>query len=92
MLPPDIETAEALAHLTQAPDRTSVGVGRRRFLQAVGLGLGGALVGPQALAAMVPGWEALAADAAPIGPTDGVLVVLMMGGGNDGLNMVVPDR
>ena len=90
MLPPDIETAEALAHLTQAPDRTSVGVGRRRFLQAVGLGLGGALVGPQALAAMVPGWEELAADAAPIGPTDGVLVVLMMGGGNDGLNMVVP--
>ncbi|MCU0309718.1 MAG: DUF1501 domain-containing protein [Acidimicrobiales bacterium] len=89
MLPPDIETADALAHLTVPPDRSPGGVGRRRFLQAVGLGLGGAVVGPQALAALVPGWEDFA-DAAPIGPTDGVLVVLLMGGGNDGLNMVVP--
>ena len=90
MLPPDIETAEALAHLTLPADDSPSGLGRRRFLQALGLGVGGAVIGPQVLATLVPGWEEYAAGAAPIGPTDGVLVVLLMGGGNDSLNMVVP--
>ena len=33
----------------------------------------------------------MAAAATPIGATDGVLVLLQLGGGNDGLSMVVPD-
>ena len=90
MLPSDIETAAALAHLTAPPDMSPSGVGRRRFLQTLGLGVGGAVLGPQVLAGMVPGWEDYAAEAAPIGPRDGILVVLLMGGGNDSLNMVVP--
>lgn len=88
MLPPDIDTADALRGLSVPDDRPGA-LGRRRFLQALGLGLGGAVIGPQVLAGMVPGWEELA-EATPIGPTDGVLVVILMGGGNDGLNMVVP--
>ena len=90
MLPSDIETHEALGHLTAPPDRSPAGLSRRRFLQAVGLGVGGALAGPSVLAGVVPGWDDHLAGAAPIGPTDGVLVVILMGGGNDGLNMVVP--
>lgn len=90
MLPSDIETADALRHLTLPADNSPSGLGRRRFLQALGLGVGGAVLGPQALATLMPGWEEYAAEAAPIGPLDGVLVVLLMGGGNDSLNMVVP--
>jgi uncharacterized protein (DUF1501 family) len=65
------------------------GLSRRRFLQ---LAVGGA-----GAAALLPSW--LAADAAalpdsavasPIGPNDGVLVMIQMGGGNDGLSMLVP--
>jgi len=42
---------------------------------------------------MVPGWMTDMADAAPpVGPGDGILVLLTMGGGNDGLNTVVPIR
>lgn len=41
--------------------------------------------------ALLPTWFAdLAAAATPIGPSDGVLVIVNMGGGNDSLNMVVP--
>ena len=55
---------------------------RRGFLQATAVATG---------AAMLPAWLADAAGAAtPIGPGDGVLVLITMGGGNDGLNMVVP--
>jgi uncharacterized protein (DUF1501 family) len=94
MLRSDHDTASALAQLSvpaePEPDPDPRHMGRRRFLQALGLGVGGALVGPQALATLVPGWEEDLADAAAIGPTDGVLVVILMAGGNDGLNMVVP--
>ena len=36
---------------------------------------------------MTAGW---AAAATPVGPNDGILIVLQFGGGNDGLNTVVP--
>jgi len=55
---------------------------RRYFLQAAAAA-GGVAMLPIGLADM-------AAAAAPIGATDGVLVVLNMEGGNDGLNTVVP--
>jgi uncharacterized protein (DUF1501 family) len=60
---------------------------RRRFLQLTGGGVG------LAAAAGAGGslFDSLRAFAAPaIGPTDGVLVLVMLDGGNDALNMVVP--
>lgn len=61
-------------------DRRSLS--RRSFLQAAAIAGG---------AAMVPTWLADAAQAAtPLGAGDGVLVLITMGGGNDGLNTVIP--
>ncbi len=78
----DPSTAELTAHLS-APlptDRSSVS--RRHFLQAAAM-LGGA--------AMVPAWLADAAAAAvPLRGDQGVVVLLTMGGGNDGLNTFIP--
>ncbi len=55
---------------------------RRHFLQAMSAAGG---------VAMVPSWMAATAEAAaPVGPNDGILVLITMGGGNDGLNTVVP--
>jgi uncharacterized protein (DUF1501 family) len=59
------------------------GISRRRFLQAGALGAGAA--------AMTPYLSQLEAFAAPaIGPNDGVLVIITMGGGNDGLSTLAP--
>ncbi|HYD09882.1 MAG TPA: twin-arginine translocation signal domain-containing protein, partial [Acidimicrobiales bacterium] len=56
---------------------------RRRFLAAT------AATG--AAATVLPAWLGdVAESATPIGPNDGVVVVILMGGGNDGLNMVPP--
>jgi uncharacterized protein (DUF1501 family) len=55
---------------------------RRRFLQ-------GSLAAG-ASAALLPTWLAEMAGAAPLGANDGVLVLVQLGGGNDGLNTVVP--
>jgi uncharacterized protein (DUF1501 family) len=56
---------------------------RRRFLQAAAASAGSM--------ALVPSWLAdLAGAATPIGPRDGILVAVQLGGGNDGLNTVVP--
>jgi uncharacterized protein (DUF1501 family) len=58
-------------------------MGRRRFLQASAIGVGAG--------ALLPSWLAdMAGAAAPIGPRDGVLLAVQLGGGNDGLNTVVP--
>ncbi|MGD9793927.1 MAG: DUF1501 domain-containing protein [Acidimicrobiia bacterium] len=66
--------------LLSTPDTSPVS--RRRFLQAAGAGV--------ALSAM-PAWATRYAEAAtPIGANDGVLVMLYLGGGNDGVNTVVP--
>lgn len=92
MLDPDISTADALAHLSVA-ETDHHALDRRRFLQLIGLGVGvGALAGPTSslLDLNIPGLDPSAWAAGPIGPTDGVLIVIGMFGGNDGLNTVVP--
>ena len=80
MLPSDPDAANALDQLSFV-DRSSSGLTRRRFLQAAAL-TGGGLVAAGAL----PGRNTAGADTG----RDGVLVVVNLNGGNDGLNMVVP--
>jgi len=93
MDPRDLETSAALARLS-VTDPDPRGLNRRRFLQAVALGLGGGAVLSAAEASLVPGLvpgelrDAWAAP--PIGAHDGVLVIIFMYGGNDGLNTLVP--
>ncbi|MGD9999171.1 MAG: DUF1501 domain-containing protein [Ilumatobacteraceae bacterium] len=94
MLDPDISTEDALALLSTPADafddgpRGPFGLTRRGFLQAVGMGvLGGAAVGTLGdglLRDLPDTW------AAPIGPNDGIVVVVTFYGGNDGLNTFVP--
>ncbi len=81
----DPETSDILAALSspvtpellRGPD-----LGRRRFLQAAGLA---------GAATLLPGWLAEAATAAtPLGARDGVLVLITLAGGNDGLNTFIP--
>ena len=94
MLDPDISTEDAL-HLLSRPDHDDERPGphgwtRRRFLQAIGAGVfGGAAVGTIAgdlFGGDIP--EAWAGT--PIGPTDGIVVVVTLYGGYDGLNTFVP--
>ncbi len=59
------------------------GVSRRRFLQLAGAGAGAVAVGP-----LLSTLRSYAAP--PVGASDGILVLVMMEGGNDGLNTVVP--
>ena len=92
MLDPDISTAGALRHLSRA-DTDEWAVDRRRFLQLIGMGVGAGVVagsGSSLLESVLTGNEPWAHGAAPIGATDGILVIIGMFGGNDGLNMVVP--
>ena len=97
MLDPDISTTAALRHLhrdepTDADDRPHR-LDRRRFLQLVGMGLGAGLVagpGTSLLDAAIPGHDPSAWAAGPLGANEGILVVIGMYGGNDGLNTVVP--
>ena len=66
---------------------------RRRFLQLVGMGVGAGLMagsGGSLLDHLLLGHDPSAWAAGPIGAHDGVLVVIGMFGGNDGLNTVVP--
>ncbi len=79
----DLEHDEIQALLSTPAEALPGQVARRTFLKgALAAGVG---------AALVPSWaDHLAAAATPIGATDGVLVVLQLGGGNDGLGMVAP--
>ncbi len=66
-----------------APDTSAEGIARRRFLQGM-LAVGGA-------AAVTPSWLGGTAFAGPpLKPNEGILVLVMLGGGNDGLNTVAP--
>jgi len=84
VLPTDIETEDALRHLSFSDDSPKA-VSRRRFLQALAIGGGSA-----ALLGAIPLWRREGWTISPIKPTDGVLVLIQMSGGNDGLNTVVP--
>lgn len=72
----------ALARLSR-PAPLPGGLSRRRFLQLAGAGAGAASIGT-----MISNLDAFAAP--PVGAGDGILVMIMMEGGNDGLNTVVP--
>lgn len=80
MLPSDIETEDALRHLSFRG--ADIDLSRRRFLQAVAVGAGSV-----AATSMFPG---VAEAVIPNGPRDGVLLLVNLIGGNDGLNTVVP--
>ena len=78
-------------------DEDPSGLSRRRFLQAVAGGVAGGAAGGLALSSveallpgLLPGELDSALAAGPIGDHDGVLVVIFMYGGNDGLNTLVP--
>jgi uncharacterized protein (DUF1501 family) len=93
MLDHDISTAEALARLS-VNDNDPSGFNRRQFLKMVGWGVGGGAVlgslGAAVLPELLPSQLREAWATSPIGPNDGVLVLVGMYGGNDGLNTVIP--
>ncbi len=76
----------ALARLS-VPAAAPGGMSRRKFMQIVGGGAGLA-AGAVSLGPMIDQLRAFAAPA--IGPKDGILVLLMLEGGNDGLNTLIP--
>ncbi|MEZ5410708.1 MAG: DUF4214 domain-containing protein [Acidimicrobiales bacterium] len=80
---PGSDTPEILDALSSPLPTDTRSVSRRRFLQAAAMASGAVAVGPSLLAGA-------AGAAAPIGPGDGVLVLVTMAGGNDGLNTVIP--
>lgn len=81
----DPSTADVITALSSPVDPALLrgpDLSRRRFLQAAGVAAG---------ASLLPAWLADAAGAAtPLGRDQGVLVLLTMGGGNDGLNTFIP--
>ena len=77
----DPDTAQVLAALS-VPE-TNPGFSRRRFLQSSAIAGGGVAFAP-----MLSQLEAFAAP--PLKSTDTILVLIMLSGGNDSLNMVVP--
>ena len=78
----DPSTNELYAALSAPLPTDGRSLSRRSFLLAAAAAGG---------AAMVPSWMADAAEAAvPLRGDQGVLVLLTMGGGNDGLNTVIP--
>ncbi|MFT7598258.1 MAG: hypothetical protein ACI8TP_001179 [Acidimicrobiales bacterium] len=78
----DPTTGDVVDALSTPAPRDPASLKRRRFLQTAGAATA---------LSMMPTWLAdQAAAAVPLGPSDGVLVVITMVGGNDGLNTVVP--
>lgn len=78
----DPSTAEIRSALSVPAPTDRLSLNRRTFLQATAAMSG---------AAMLPMWLGdQAAAASPIGPADGVLVLITMNGGVDGLSMVAP--
>jgi uncharacterized protein (DUF1501 family) len=80
---PDLEHDD-IQHLLSIPAASIPGqVNRRRFLA-------GALATAGTLSVMPSIFDGMAAAATPVGASEGILIVLQFGGGNDGLNTVVP--
>jgi uncharacterized protein (DUF1501 family) len=71
-------TAIVMDH-TKATERLIVG--RRKFLGGIAAG---------AAVSMLPGWADHMADAAPLTNGEGIVVVILLAGGNDCLNTFVP--
>lgn len=93
MLDPDISTRSALGHLCVPAADDPLSLDRRRFLQMVAMGLGAGLVagpGTSLLDNGIFGHDPSAWATGPVADGDGILVVIGMYGGNDGLNTVVP--
>ncbi len=75
-------TSEVLQTLSSPADQSPLTVQRRSFLMAVAAG---------ASVLSMPAWMGkFEAAASPLTPGEGVLVLLTMGGGNDGLNTFIP--
>lgn len=79
----DLEYEDIHQLVTQPAASIPGQVTRRLFLQ-------GALATGGALALLPSAFDSLAAAATPVGADEGILVVIHMGGGNDGLNFVPP--
>lgn len=79
----DLETDDIQRLLSVPSERFPGQVSRRLFLQ-------GAVASAGALTVLPSWFDPLAAAATPVGPTDGILVVIQLGGGNDGMNMLPP--
>lgn len=93
MLDRDISTAQALHHLSSCEPTEANALDRRRFLQLVGLGLGAGMVagpGTSLLDSAFSSSADTAWAAGPIEPGEGILLLIGLHGGNDGLNTVVP--
>ncbi len=90
MLDPDISTADALRHLS-VTESDPFAFDRRRFLQLIGMGVGAGVIASNGGSLLnLDGFDPSVWAAGPIGANDGILIVLGMFGGNDGLNTVVP--
>ena len=92
---PDISAKDALALLSVRDNPSDrLALDRRRFLQLMGYGVGAGVLGGglgEVIApSLVPSRLREAWAAGPIGPTDGILVLVGQFGGSDGLNTVVP--
>ncbi|MFZ4719239.1 MAG: DUF1501 domain-containing protein [Ilumatobacteraceae bacterium] len=94
MLDPDISARDALRHLHVPDDDAPEAVGRRQFLRLLGMGVGaglaGGVFGSSLLDPLLAGHDPSAWAQGPIGAHDGVLVLVGLYGGNDGLNTSVP--
>lgn len=82
MLSSEIEACDALGLLSRH-DTSALAISRRRFLQAIAAGVAGTLA-----ASLLP--DGAASALTTIGAHDGVLLLINLSGGLDGLNTVVP--
>ncbi len=91
MIDQDISAADARALLT-LNDNDPSSLSRRKFLQMVGWGVGGGAVLGSVGSGFPNDWLGATreAHAAPLGANEGVLLLVCLDGGNDGLNTVIP--